>query len=104
MHKRRVYQNKDPKCFFLSDQMPSQKIKVIQLLPVTQDIALNLAGINPGDKVLHVTRNQKSRIIDNLRTNTDMALLNESSSLPEQKKKKSAFHRLVITAIHHLQP
>lgn len=83
MHKRRVYQNKNPKCFFFFFFQPSrsQKIKVIQLLTVTQDITLDLAGINPGNEVLHVARNQESRIIDDLRTNTDMALLNESSSL-----------------------
>lgn len=82
MHKRRVYQNKNPKCFFFFFQPSrSQKIKVIQLLTVTQDITLDLAGINPGNEVLHVARNQESRIIDDLRTNTDMALLNESSSL-----------------------
>jgi hypothetical protein len=35
-------------------------------------------GINPGNKVLHVTGNQESRIIHDLGTNTDMTLLNES--------------------------
>lgn len=69
--------------FFLKPSR-SQKIKVIQLLTVTQDVALDLTGINPGNEILHVAGNQESRIIDDLRTDTDMALLDESSSLAKQ--------------------
>lgn len=60
---------------------PSQQIEVIQLLTVAQDIALNLTGINPSNKVFHVTGDQERRIIDNLGTNADMALLDESRRL-----------------------
>jgi hypothetical protein len=81
MHKRRVYQNKNPKCFFPLPHTKSQQIIVIQLLPVPQDIALNLTRVHPSNEILHVTSNQESRITDNLRTNTDMTLFNESSSL-----------------------
>jgi hypothetical protein len=88
MHKRRVYQNKNPKCFFFNQ---SQKIKVVQLLTVTQDVALDLTGINPGDEVLHVASNQESRIIDDFRTNTDMSLFNESSSLAKESQHSIAY-------------
>jgi hypothetical protein len=32
----------------------SQKIKVIQLLTVPHDVTLDLAGVNPGNVVLHI--------------------------------------------------
>lgn len=82
--------------FFLKPSR-SQKIKVIQLLTVTQDVALDLTGINPGNEVLHVAGNQESRVIDDLRTNTDMALLNKSSSLAKKKKVSIPFHSIHST-------
>jgi hypothetical protein len=84
MHKRRVYQRQKPKMlsFFGSFHMNrSQQIEVIQLLTVTQDVALDLTGIDPSDKVLHVARDKECRVIDDLGTNTDMALLDESGRL-----------------------
>lgn len=85
MHKRRVYQRQKPKMLFCFSFPPhgnrSQKIKVIQLITVAQNVALDLARIDPGNEILHVTRNQESRIIHDLCTNTDMTLLNESSGL-----------------------
>jgi hypothetical protein len=60
---------------------PSQKIKVIQLLTVTENVPLDLTGVDPGHEVLHVTSNQEGRVIDNLSTDTDVALLDESGSL-----------------------
>jgi hypothetical protein len=83
MHKRRVYQRQKPKMpfVFLLTWNPSQKIKVIQLLTVTENVPLDLTGVDPGHKVLHVTCNQESWVIDNLSTDTDVALLDESGSL-----------------------
>lgn len=59
----------------------SQKIKVIQLLTVPHDVTLDLAGVNPGDIVLHIPGNQVSRVIDDLSTNTNLALLDKGGSL-----------------------
>lgn len=66
---------------FLFSDNRSQKIKVIQLLTVTQDIALDLTGVDPSHEVLHIARNQEGRIIDDLRTNTNVTLFNESRRL-----------------------
>lgn len=56
---------------------PSQQIKVIQLLPVPQDIPLDLRAINPRHKVLHAPCNEECGIGDGLRADPDMALLDK---------------------------
>ncbi len=60
---------------------PLQQIEVVQLIPVLQDIPLDLRLIDPSDKVLHIPRDQIRRIRDNLRPDPNMALLNELDSL-----------------------
>lgn len=59
----------------------SKKIKVIQLVTVLHDVALDLAGVDPGNEVLHVAGNQEGGIVDDFGSNADMTLLDESSSL-----------------------
>lgn len=59
----------------------SQKIKVIQLLAVPHNIALDLAGVDPGHKVLHIATHQECRVSDNFSPDTNMTLFDESSSL-----------------------
>lgn len=76
-----ISKTKTQNAFFLLTWNPSQQIKVIQLLTVTENVPLDLTGVDPGHEVLHVTCNQESRIIDNLGTDTDVALLDESGSL-----------------------
>lgn len=55
----------------------SQQIKIIQFIPILEYIPLNLTRIHPRHKILHVSRDQKRRIGNNLRPDTDMALFNE---------------------------
>lgn len=61
--------------------LQSQKIKVIQLLTIPHDVALDLAGVDPGHEVLHIAAHQKRRVVDNFRPNADVTLLDERSSL-----------------------
>lgn len=90
MHKRRVYQT-EANAFETAPQLRvgtavhtrSQKIKIIQLLPVPHDVALDLAGVDPGHKVLHIASHQEGRVSDNLSSDTDMALFDKCSSLSE---------------------
>jgi hypothetical protein len=58
-----------------------KKIEVIQLVAVLHDVALDLAGVDPGDEVLHVASNQESGIVNDFSSNADVTLLDESSSL-----------------------
>jgi hypothetical protein len=60
---------------------PSQKIIVIQLLAVPENVALNLTGVDPGHEVFHVAGNQESRIIDNLCSDADVTLFDECGGL-----------------------
>lgn len=90
-------------CFTSPIQLQSQKIKIIQLLAIPHDIALDLAGVDPGHKVLHIAAHQKSRVIDNLSPNADMTLFNKCSSLSMvslQFKNRTPrhFRRMKLTA------
>lgn len=58
-------------------QQDLQKIKIIQLIPILQDIPLDLTPIDPSDKVLHASRNKVSSISHSLRTDSNMTLLND---------------------------
>lgn len=58
-----------------------QQIEVVQLVAVLHNVALDLAGVDPGDEVLHVASNQESGIVNDFSSNADVALLDEGSSL-----------------------
>lgn len=100
MHKRRVYQNRTQNAFFsetepnghfptLRAPLPSsqvvyshlKKIEVIQLVTVLHDVALDLAGVDPGNEVLHVASNQESGIVNDFSSNAYVTLLDESGGL-----------------------
>lgn len=115
MHKRRVYQSS--KCFLncvagrqlkTSIHAQSQKIKVIQFLPIPHNIALDLAGVDPGHKVLHIASHQESRVSDNLSPDTDMALLNKRSRLRNQISTSHKSHTQAQThslnSLNHPRP
>lgn len=69
--KRRVYKQK----------IQSQHIKVIHLILVPHNIPLDLAGVDPGDKVLHIASDEESRVGDNLCSDADVALFDEGGCL-----------------------
>lgn len=73
MHKRRVSNTK-----ILSR---SQHVEVIHLVLVAHDVALDLAGVDPGHKVLHVASDEVGRVVDDFRSNADVALFDECSRL-----------------------
>lgn len=58
-----------------------KKIKVIHLIAVLHDVALNLARVDPSNEILHVASDQESGIIDDFGSNANMTLFNECSSL-----------------------
>lgn len=55
----------------------SQQIKIIQLLPIPQDIPLHLTPIHPRHVILHPPRHRKRRIRHHLRAHAHVPLLHE---------------------------
>ena len=55
----------------------SQQLKIIKLVPILHNIALDLAADGPRDEVLHVPRDQVRGIRDSVRPDPDVALLDE---------------------------
>lgn len=68
-----------------------QQFKIIQVIPVAHDIALDLAAIHPGDMVLHIARHQIRRVRDNLWATAHMTLLDIRHSLSSQHPPPSFF-------------
>lgn len=59
----------------------SKKIEIIQFVAILHDVALDLAGVDPSHKVLHIAGDQESGIINDLCSNADMTLFDESCGL-----------------------
>jgi hypothetical protein len=88
-----------------------QQIKIIQVIPVAHDIALDLAAIHPGDMILHIARHQISRIGDDLRPTAHMSLLDIRHGLfqlaphlrfPFQGREERGTYSL--NSLHHPRP
>jgi hypothetical protein len=60
-----------------TNRTSSEKLKVVQLVAIFQDVLLDLAAVRPGDEVFHVPRNQEGRVSNLLHADSDMPLLNE---------------------------
>lgn len=56
---------------------PSQQIKIIQLVPIPQDVPLHLTPIHPRHVVLHPPRHQERRVRHDLRAHAHVPLLHE---------------------------
>ena len=65
-----------PSC--VQNQAPSQQIKIIQLLPILENIPLHLTAIHPRDEILHVPRHQEGGIRYDLGAYAHVPLLHES--------------------------
>lgn len=93
-----------------------QQFKIIQVIPVAHDIALDLAAIHPGDMVLHIARHQIRRVRDNLWATAHMTLLDIRHSLSSQHpplslfflqskgKKKKGGKTYSLDRLHHPRP
>jgi hypothetical protein len=57
--------------------IPSQQIKVVQLLPIPQHVPLDLTAVHPRDKILHAPTDQERRIRHHVRADAHMALLDK---------------------------
>ena len=55
----------------------SKQIKVIQLIPILQDVPLDLARVDPSNQILHIPRDEKRRICNDFRACSNVALLDE---------------------------
>ena len=62
---------------------PSQQIKIIQLIPVLEDIAFHLAAIDPGDEILHVAGDEEGGVGDDFGSHADVALFDEFDGLQD---------------------
>ncbi len=60
----------------------SQEVKVIELVIVLHDLALDLARVHPCYKVLHVPCDKKCWVCDGLGADPHMALLHKSHGFP----------------------
>ena len=59
----------------------SQQIKIIQLIPILENVPLDPTRVHPSNKILHIPRHQKRRIRHDFRSNSDMPLLDKLDSL-----------------------
>lgn len=62
---------------------PSEQIEIIQFVPILEDVPLHLAAVHPRHEILHVARDEESRIDDDFRTDANMALFDEFDGLVE---------------------
>ena len=74
-----------------------EQIKVVQLVVVPRDGSLDLARVDPGDKVLHVSCHHESRIANCIRAHTHMPLLDVLDRLSHRLRHLQPHH-------HHRQP
>jgi hypothetical protein len=58
-------------------------VKIITHLFVLKNALSDGRCINPGDKVLHVAGHDEGRVLDHIRANSNMTLLDELSCCPE---------------------
>ena len=52
--------------------LQSLEFEVVQLVAVLHNVALDLGGIDPGDKIFHVPCDKVGRVRDDIRTDSDM--------------------------------
>lgn len=62
---------------------PSKQIEIIQLIPVLEDIAFDLAAIDPGDEILHVAGDEEGGVGDDFGADADVALFDEFDGLED---------------------
>lgn len=59
-----------------NDEKAGRRTDVVLL-----DVALDLGGVDPGDKVLHVARDEERRVGDRIGTDADVTLLDVGDGL-----------------------
>lgn len=69
-----------------------EQVIVIDLIVILLHLPLNLATINPGNKVLHVAGNEHSRVLHKGRPHSNMPLLNKCGSLRQILGKLQPHH------------
>ncbi|KAI3492178.1 hypothetical protein L1887_43467 [Cichorium endivia] len=62
----------------------SEQVKVVELVVVLGDGALDLARVDPGDEILHIPRDHERWIRDGIRTHSDMTLLDVLDRLSDR--------------------
>lgn len=75
-----------------SEALRSQQFEIVQLVAVLHDGALDLAGIDPCDEVLHTAGHEISRIRNDFRADSHVALFDECDGLIDANI--SIFHPL----------
>jgi hypothetical protein len=51
-------------------------------------VTLELARVDPGNEILHVASDEEGRVVDEIGTNTDVALLNVGDGLMRWKNEE----------------